>query len=112
MLENWTAPISSCRPSTRRYPVARPVSVLIASLASALLAAPAAAQEYPTHPVRIIVPFSAGGPADIYARYLGQRLEKSFGQPFVIENRVGAGGVIGADAVAKSAPDGYTLLMM
>jgi tripartite-type tricarboxylate transporter receptor subunit TctC len=67
---------------------------------------------YPTKPVKIIVPFSAGGPADIYARYLGQRLEKPLGQPIVVENRVGGGGVIGADAVAKSAPDGYTLLMM
>src|SRR6266446_4531879 len=67
---------------------------------------------YPTKPVKIIVPFSAGGPADIYARYLGQQLEKTLGQPIVVENRVGGGGVIGADAVAKSAPDGYTLLMM
>jgi len=67
---------------------------------------------YPTKPVKIIIPFSAGGPADIYARYLGQRLEKPLGQPVVVENRVGGGGVIGADAVAKSAPDGYTLLMM
>src|SRR6266704_1022992 len=67
---------------------------------------------YPTKPVKIIVPFSAGGPADIYARYLGQQLEKTLGHPIVVEDRVGGGGVIGADAVAKSAPDGYTLLMM
>jgi tripartite-type tricarboxylate transporter receptor subunit TctC len=67
---------------------------------------------YPTKPVKIIIPFSAGGPADIYARYLGQRLEKPLGQPVVVENRVGGGGVIGADAVAKAAADGYTLLMM
>ena len=70
------------------------------------------AQSYPTKPVKIIIPFSAGGPADVYARYLGQRLEKPLGQPVVVENRVGGGGVIGADAVAKSAADGYTLLMM
>ena len=75
-------------------------------------AASAYAQSYPAKPVKIIIPFSAGGPADVYARYLGQRLEKPLGQPVVVENRVGGGGVIGADAVAKSAPDGYTLLMM
>jgi tripartite-type tricarboxylate transporter receptor subunit TctC len=67
---------------------------------------------YPTKPVRIIVPYSPGGPADIYARFIGDRLEKSFGQAFVIENRPGAGAIIGTDAVAKSAPDGYTLLAM
>jgi tripartite-type tricarboxylate transporter receptor subunit TctC len=62
--------------------------------------------------VKIIVPFAAGGPADVYARYIGQKLTEVLGQPFVIENRPGAGAVIGTDAVAKSAPDGYTLLMM
>jgi len=67
---------------------------------------------YPTKPVRIIVPYSAGGPADIYARFLGDRLQKSLGQPFVIENRPGAGAIIGTEAVAKSPADGYTLLMM
>jgi len=72
----------------------------------------AQAGAYPAKPVKIIIPFSAGGPADIYARILGQRLEKPLGQPIIIENRVGGGGVIGADAVAKSAPDGYTLLTM
>jgi tripartite-type tricarboxylate transporter receptor subunit TctC len=78
----------------------------------ALAAGGVAAQTYPDKPVKIISPFSAGGPADIYARYLGQRLEKPMGQTFVIENRVGGGGIIGADAVAKAAPDGYTLLVM
>jgi len=67
---------------------------------------------YPTKPVKIIVPFSAGGPADIYARFVGDRLQKTLGEPFVIENRPGAGAIIGTDVVAKSAPDGYTLLMM
>jgi tripartite-type tricarboxylate transporter receptor subunit TctC len=67
---------------------------------------------YPTKTVRIIVPYSAGGPADIYARFIGDRLQKNLGHPFVIENRPGAGAIIGTDAVAKSAPDGYTLLMM
>jgi tripartite-type tricarboxylate transporter receptor subunit TctC len=88
------------------------VPALLASAALAVAASPAHAQAYPAKPVKIISPFSAGGPADIYARYLGQRLEKSMGQPFVIENRVGGGGIIGADAVAKSPPDGYTLLVM
>jgi tripartite-type tricarboxylate transporter receptor subunit TctC len=89
-----------------------PARTLLALAASALVALPAWAQTYPAKPVRIISPFSAGGPADIYARYLGQRLEKSMGQSFIVENRVGGGGIIGADAVAKAAPDGYTLLVM
>lgn len=70
------------------------------------------AQDWPTRPVRIIVPFAAGGPADIYARYIGVRLGEALGQPFIIDDRPGAGSVIGTDAVAKSAPDGYTLLLM
>jgi tripartite-type tricarboxylate transporter receptor subunit TctC len=70
------------------------------------------AQDYPTKPVKIIVPFAPGGPADIYARAIGQRLQEALKQTFIIENRVGGGAVIGTDAVAKSAPDGYTLLMM
>jgi tripartite-type tricarboxylate transporter receptor subunit TctC len=88
------------------------VRALFGLAASVLAALPAGAQTYPNKPVKIISPFSAGGPADVYARYLGLRLEKAMGQPFVIENRVGGGGIIGADAVAKSAPDGYTLLVM
>jgi tripartite-type tricarboxylate transporter receptor subunit TctC len=70
------------------------------------------AQEYPTRTIRIIVPFGAGGPADVAARLLGNALQESFKQPFVIENRPGAGAVIGTQEAAKSAPDGYTLLMM
>jgi len=70
------------------------------------------AQAYPARSVKIIVPFGVGGPADIYGRFLGARLGEAMGQPFVVENRPGGGAVIGSDAVAKSAPDGYTLLMM
>jgi tripartite-type tricarboxylate transporter receptor subunit TctC len=81
-------------------------------LLAPLVALPALAQDYPNKPVKIIVPFAAGGPADIYARFLGQRLQEALGQPFVIEDRPGGGSVIGTDAVAKSAPDGYTLLLM
>jgi tripartite-type tricarboxylate transporter receptor subunit TctC len=72
----------------------------------------AGAQDYPNRPVRIIVPFGAGGPADVYARVLAQHLGDSFKQSFVVENRPGAGAIIGTDAVAKAEPDGYTLLLM
>jgi tripartite-type tricarboxylate transporter receptor subunit TctC len=71
----------------------------------------AAAQSYPSKPIKIVVPFPAGGIADLYARVIGGRLTDAWGQPILIENRTGAGGNIGADAVAKSAPDGYTLVM-
>lgn len=70
------------------------------------------AQAYPAKTVRIVVPFAAGGPADIYARFLGQRLLEPMGQTFVVENRPGAGSIIGTDLVAKSPADGYTLLLM
>src|SRR3982075_3623741 len=76
------------------------------------LATPCMAQDYPTRPIKIIVPFGAGGPADVTARLIGNVLQESFGQPFVVENRAGAGGVIGTLEAAKSPPDGYTLLMM
>src|SRR5437660_1768051 len=72
---------------------------------------PAAGQPHPAKPIKIVVPFPAGGIADLYARLIGGRLSERWGQPIVIENRTGAGGNIGADAVAKSAPDGYTLVM-
>jgi tripartite-type tricarboxylate transporter receptor subunit TctC len=91
---------------------------LALALAAALLATPALvatdclAQDYPARPVRIIVPFGAGGPADVQARLLGNILQENFGQPFVIEDRPGAGGVIGTLEAVKSPPDGYTLLMM
>jgi tripartite-type tricarboxylate transporter receptor subunit TctC len=97
---------------------------LALALAAAVLAAPTLfaaptlvatqclAQDYPTRPIRIIVPFGAGGPADVTARLIGNVLQENFGQPFVVENRTGAGGVIGTFEAAKSPPDGYTLLMM
>src|SRR2546423_3230781 len=76
------------------------------------LAAPLAAQNYPARAVRIVVPFATGGPADIYARFIGAKLQETLGQPFVIEDRPGGGSIVGTDVVAKSPPDGYTLLMM
>ncbi len=84
----------------------------LAGAVLALAAWCALAQDYPNKPVKIIVPFAAGGPADIYARFIGQKLSDALGQPFVVDDRPGAGSIIGTDAVAKSAPDGYTLLMM
>jgi tripartite-type tricarboxylate transporter receptor subunit TctC len=70
------------------------------------------AQTYPTRPVRIIVGFASGGAPDILARLLGQWLSERFGQPFIIENRAGAGGTIGTEAVVKAPPDGHTLLFV
>jgi tripartite-type tricarboxylate transporter receptor subunit TctC len=70
------------------------------------------AQSYPTKPVKLIVPFATGGPADVYGRFIAQKLTEATGQAFVVDNRPGAGAVIGTDAVAKAAPDGYTLLLM
>jgi len=92
--------------------VTRLAAHLIAATALVLACAPVSAQEYPTKPIKIIVPFAAGGPADVYARFIGARLSEAMGQPVVVEDRPGAGSIIGTDAVAKSAPDGYTLLMM
>jgi tripartite-type tricarboxylate transporter receptor subunit TctC len=81
-------------------------------LATPILATQCLAQDYPTRPVRIVVPFGAGGPADVNARLIGNVLQEKFGHAIVVENRTGAGGVIGTQEVVKSPPDGYTLLMM
>ena len=85
--------------------------VLLLGLLAASVAG-IAQQAYPNRPVKIIVPFAASGPADNYARFMAQRLQEALGQNFVVDNRPGAGSIIGTDAAAKSAPDGYTLLMM
>jgi tripartite-type tricarboxylate transporter receptor subunit TctC len=85
---------------------------VVACLATVLFAAgAAAAADYPTRPVSLIVAFPPGGPSDVIARILGKRMHEALGQPFVIDNRPGAGGNIAAEAVATAAPDGYTLLM-
>jgi tripartite-type tricarboxylate transporter receptor subunit TctC len=89
--------------------------IIAPRLLGVVLALPSAiswAQDYPAKPVRIIVPFAAGGPADVYGRVLAHHLGDALKQSFVVEDRPGAGSIIGTDAVAKAAPDGYTLLMM
>jgi len=82
-----------------------------AFILSSLLVTPAAAQPYPSRVVKLIVPQTPGGATDVFARKIGQLLSEKWGQPVVIENRAGAGGVVGTEVVAKSAPDGYTLLV-
>ncbi len=84
---------------------------LVAALAASCIAFSAFGQAWPSKPVRMIVPFPPGGTTDIMARVISERLQASLGQPFVVENRSGAGGVIGTDAAAKAAPDGYTILL-
>jgi tripartite-type tricarboxylate transporter receptor subunit TctC len=90
----------------------RATAVALATLMPALASSVAPAQDYPSRPVKIIVPFGAGGPADVFARQIGQHLSETLKQSFVVENRPGAGSIIGSNEVAKSAPDGYTLLLM
>ncbi len=94
-------------PAPRRL---RHTAATLTCVAAVILAPAAMAQTYPAKALRIIVPFAAGGPTDILARAMGQKLTESWGQPVVVENRGGASGNIGAEAVAKAAPDGYTLL--
>lgn len=85
---------------------------LIAILGALILTSSVQAQSFPTKPIKIIVPFGAGGPADIYARAVAQGLTEELGQQVIVEDRPGAGSVPGTEAVAKSAPDGYTLIMI
>jgi tripartite-type tricarboxylate transporter receptor subunit TctC len=96
---------------TFRQPRKILAAALVAAVALSCAAQRAAAQAYPTRPVTVIVPFAAGGGNDILARLLTQHMGRALGQQFVIENRPGAGGTIGARAVAKAAPDGYTLMV-
>jgi tripartite-type tricarboxylate transporter receptor subunit TctC len=95
---------------------ANPAKALAAKLLLALgcmaCGTAALAQSYPTRPVKIIVPFAAGGPADNYARVIAQRLQEALGQAFVVEDKPGAGSVLGTEVAARAAPDGYTLLLM
>src|SRR5712672_2588977 len=92
-------------------PVGRSVTALALVLAlSALVAGSARAEDYPDRPVKIIVPFAAGGTADAVPRLVGDWLSRKWGQPVIIENRTGAAGNIGAEQVYRAAPDGYTLL--
>jgi tripartite-type tricarboxylate transporter receptor subunit TctC len=106
----------NCR--STRFKLLRPLHLkhltigLITAGALALSSMAASAADYPTRTVKIIVPFAAGGPADIYARFIAQKLTESMGQSFIIDNRPGAGSIIGTDAVAKSPADGYTLLLV
>jgi len=89
----------------------RDISRVALSLIACLAAGASPAQDYPARPVRMVVPFSPGGSTDVLARIVGQKLTERSGQPVIIENRAGAGGNIGAEQVARSAPDGYTLLL-
>jgi len=82
------------------------------AVSAAAFAGNAHAQAWPAKPVKIVVPFAAGGPADIYARAVGEKLSTALGQPFVVENKPGGGAIVGTDFAAKSPADGYTLLMM
>ena len=87
----------------------RILATLVTGLTVLLLPALASAQDFPSKPIRLIVPFPAGGPNDIIARVIGQRMSELIKQPVLIDNRGGQGGVLGTDAVAKAAPDGYTI---
>src|SRR6185369_4023712 len=96
-------------PMAIRMPELKNILVVLLALAG-LAAGPAFAQAWPSKPVRWIVPFSAGGPADVIARVVGPKLSERLGQPVIVDNRAGGNSNIGHEAVARSAPDGYTIL--
>jgi len=101
---------------TSRFQIPNPESLIpllrtLAGIALALPAGIAAAQNYPNKPIRMVSPFAAGGGVDFTARLVGQRITEGIGQTVIVENRAGAGGVIGTEVVARAAPDGYTLLL-
>src|SRR5262245_17222175 len=101
------------KPGRRRMAFLRHIPALLALAGAVIASTPAAiADDYPSRPVKVIVPFGAGGPTDVYTRAIAEELRKSLHQPFIMENRPGAGTTIGTDVVAKSQPDGYTLLMV
>ena len=100
------------KPSTKRRNMVIALASLLLMGTGIFLSQQAHAQNYPNRPVKIIVPFATGGPADNYARFMAQRLQENLGQTFVVDNKPGAGSVIGTDLAAKAAPDGYTLLLM
>ena len=88
-----------------------PFSRLLPAALAGFLVFAANAQEYPSRPIRVVVPFPPGGGTDVMARLIGPKISESWGQPFLVENRPGAAGLVGAAGVAKADPDGYTLLM-
>src|SRR5690606_8059297 len=90
----------------------RSTHLLVGAMCAVALSLGSAAAAYPDRPVRIVVPYAAGGPTDIAARLIAKELQQRLNQPFVVENRGGAGGNLGAEVVARSAADGYTLLVM
>src|SRR3984893_16704862 len=87
-------------------------SLPVLAIAALLAAAPARAQDYPSRTIRFIVPFGAGGPTDVFTRAIAEELRKELNQPYMLDNRPGAGTIIGTAEAARAAPDGYTLLMV
>jgi tripartite-type tricarboxylate transporter receptor subunit TctC len=87
------------------------LAIQLLATAFCLIALPAAADNYPSKPIRLIVPFPAGGGVDVLARIIGQKMSDDFHQPVIVEDRPGAAGIIGTEAIARAVPDGYTILL-